>query len=88
MMEAMACRDGMILARENAVVKLQIETDNQESVGLWQQGDYHHSYLAPILREIALLSAGFADFSLMYASRSCNRIAHVLAQQVTEDRKL
>jgi len=32
MMEALACRDGMLLAKERVVMKLVLETDSQELV--------------------------------------------------------
>jgi hypothetical protein len=86
MMEALACRDGMLFAK--AVVKLQLEIDNQELVGLWARGDYQHSCLEPILREIGELSSDFLDFTLVYASGSYNRIVHILAKQVTSDTRL
>lgn len=86
-MEALACRDGVLLAKEKEVNKLHIETDFQELAGLWERGDYHRSFLAPILAEICELSSGFHDFALVYASRFCNRIAHELAKQVTEDNR-
>jgi len=35
-MEAEACRDGMILAGELNVRQLQVETDNQELLKLWE----------------------------------------------------
>jgi hypothetical protein len=66
------------------VLKLQSETDNQELVRLWASGQFQRSYLAPILREIRDISAGFHDFSLMYANRVCNQVARVLSKQVTD----
>ena len=51
-------------------------------------GDFQRSYLAPIFREIRELSLCFSDFNLMYANRSCNRVVHMLAKQVTGDIRL
>jgi len=85
MMEALACRDGMLLTKERAVMKLMLETDNQELVSLWARGDNQRSCLAPILREIREISSCFLDFNLIYAGPLCNRIAHKLAQQATDD---
>ena len=50
--------------------------------------DFQRSYLAPIFREIRELSLCFTDFNLVYANRSCNRVAHMLAKQVTDDIRL
>jgi hypothetical protein len=38
--------------------------------------------------DIEETSVNFIDFSLMYASRSCNRVTHMLAKQVTDDIRL
>jgi ribonuclease HI len=84
MMESLACRDGMIFAKAKGVTKLQMETDSQELVRLWRTGDFQRSYLAPILKEIWDISPDFQSFSLMYANRACNRVAHVLAKQATD----
>ncbi|CAD6273370.1 unnamed protein product [Miscanthus lutarioriparius] len=88
MMEALACRDGMILARDSGVERLQLETDCQELAVLWSRRTYKRSYLAAIFRDIEETSVNFIDFSLMYANRSCNRVAHMLAKQVTDDIRL
>ena len=78
-----------ICQNEKAVTKLELETDDsQELVRLWARGDNPRSCLAPILWEIRKFSSGFLDFTLLYASRSCDRIAHVLAKQVTGDTRL
>jgi hypothetical protein len=87
MMEALACRDGMLLA-EREVMKLILETDNQELVSLWARGDNQRSCLAPILREIREISSCFIDFNLLHASRVCNCIAHKVAQQATDDHRV
>jgi ribonuclease HI len=88
MMEAIACRDGIHLAREKGVDRLQVETDCQELVKLWALGNNQRSYVAPIIRDIVELSSGFLDFTLMHAPRTCNRVAHELAKQVSEEIRL
>jgi len=72
--EALACRDGVALAADLGVQKLKIETDSQELVNLWKMGDNQRSCIAPIIRD---RSAVFVAFSLVYANRSCNHVAHV-----------
>jgi hypothetical protein len=54
-------------------------------VKLWEAVDTQRSRISPILKEIKDRSAAFFDFSLMYANRSCNQVAHVLARQVSDD---
>jgi ribonuclease HI len=83
-MEALACRDGVQFAREQGVQRVQLETDCQVMANLWVQGGNQRSHVAPIIKEIIDLSSGFDEFTLMYASRSCNRVAHVLAKEVTD----
>lgn len=90
-MEALACRDGLILAAEWGVQNLQIETDSQELVKLWEEKiDRQRSRITPILREIKDCSSFFHAFSLSFANRTCNRVAHahVLAKQVSDDTKV
>ncbi|CAD6260570.1 unnamed protein product [Miscanthus lutarioriparius] len=88
MRETLACRDGVKFAMEKSVQRLQIETDSQELVRLWASGDFQRSFLAPILKEIRDVSSGFLDFMLICTNRACNRVAHVLAKQVTDEIRL
>jgi hypothetical protein len=88
MLETLACRNGVKLARENSVQRLQLETDSQELVRLWASGDFQISYLAPILKEIRDISSGFHAFTMLYTNRACNRVDHVLSRQVTEGSRL
>ena len=34
------------------------------------------------------ITVHFSDFKLLYASRSCNRVAHILVKQVSGDTRL
>lgn len=61
-MEALACKDGVILAAERGAQPLQIETDSQELVKLWEAVDNQRSHITPILREIKDHSAPFLFF--------------------------
>jgi hypothetical protein len=76
MAEAYACRDGMIL-------KLCLETDCQQLVAIWEGRDTGRSVIVPIIMAIVELSLCFQDFSLNYASRLCNKVAHELTKQVS-----
>jgi len=74
--EALACRDGLILAERYGATRLSLETDCQEVINLWENKDKNRSVIYPILMEIQEHSRLFQDFIFLYASRSCNRVAH------------
>ena len=82
-MEALACRDGLILAKNYGATRVVLETDCQDLVRLWSLKDEQRSSVTSILREIQELSNSLISFSLCYASRECNLVAHVLAKQVS-----
>lgn len=84
-MEAIACRDGLALAIQSGARKIWLETDCQQLVQLWQSGSYQRSSIAPYLQEMLEQSLVFLDFKLSFISRTCNKIAHVLAKRVTGD---
>ena len=44
--------------------------------------------VSPIIREIRELCTVFHAFSLVYANRSCNHVAHTLAKQVSEGNRV
>jgi hypothetical protein len=46
------------------------------------------SCISPIIRDIRELIAAFLNFSLVYANRSCNQVAHVLAKQVLDENRM
>lgn len=83
-MEAVACREGVAFARSLGVQKIQVESDSQELLKIWEMGELQRSRISPIIKEIKELSIVFHDFSLVYANRSCNHVAHTLAKQVSE----
>ena len=51
-MEALACRDGLVLAQQAGALKVWLESDCQESVHLWNAGENQRSHVATLLREI------------------------------------
>ncbi|TVU49411.1 hypothetical protein EJB05_00719, partial [Eragrostis curvula] len=83
--EALACRDGAVLARQAGVRKVYMETDCQEMVTLWNAGSDQRSSVMSVLREIWEISSSFECFILKHASRTCNMVAHTLAKQVSGD---
>jgi len=83
-MDGLACRDGLLLARQVGAQRLWLETDSQELLKLWQAGDNQRSSIMAILEEIRELGSLFLDFKFSSISRNCNRVDHSLAKQVTE----
>ena len=53
----------VLLAAERGVQRLQVETDSQELVKLWEAVDTQRSSIYPILKEIKDSRAAFFDFS-------------------------
>jgi ribonuclease HI len=82
-MEALACRDGLLMARQVHAQRVWLETDCQELLKLWRTWDNQWSSVMPILTEIRDLSLLFHNFNFSFISRNCNRVAHTLAKQVT-----
>jgi len=60
-----------------------METDCQELVTLWPAEEHQRSSVLAVLREIQELSSLFQNFTLSFSGRNCNRVAHVLAKQVS-----
>jgi ribonuclease HI len=86
--EAMACRDGLLMAAHLGINRVWLETDCQEVVRLWQAGSKQRSSIGAILKEIDDLSTRFQGFKFSFVSRSCNEVAHILAKQVTGDTRM
>ena len=82
-MEALACRDGLILVMNYGATRVVLETDCYDLVRLWSLKDEQRSSVTSILREIQELCNSLVGFSLCYASRECNLVAHVLAKQMS-----
>lgn len=84
-MEAMACRDA--LDRAGSAVRCAKGAFGDGLSGafvqLWGKRETQRSAMYPILTEIKELSLLFIEFSFTFASRSCNKVAHVLTKQVT-----
>jgi ribonuclease HI len=87
-MEALACRDGIKMAEIAGYQHVQLETDCLELVQLWKVKESQRSIVGPVLEEIDTLSRVFQEFSFSYINRNCNKVAHVLAKQVSDSRRL
>jgi hypothetical protein len=62
-----------------------VETGYLEVVNLWKQFNTQRSAISAILGDIKEISRSFDEFDLMYASRTCNRLAHECAKQVSRE---
>lgn len=83
MMEAMARRLGVQLARDRGITRLCLETDCLELVGLWKDLDSQRSSVSFVLHEIRSMCRGFDEFTFSFAPRTCNRVAHTCARLVS-----
>ena len=62
LMEALACRDGLVLVKQQGIQHVWLETDCLELVNLWKKDD-QRSIVDPVLKEIDDLRLAFQDFS-------------------------
>ena len=88
MMEALACRDGLMLAKQHGEHKVLLETDYLELVNLWKKQHLQRSIVNPVLKEIEDLSLAFHEFIISFGNRIYNKVAHVLAKQVWSTHRL
>lgn len=84
---AMACYDGLQFAIDR-VQRLQLETDCQVLVNLWEKRQHKISGVDPLLQQIEVLSRSLADFSFSYSSRTCNLLAHECAKLVSRNNQV
>jgi hypothetical protein len=82
-MEALACRDGMKLAAQMGLRRVALETDCLQVVQLWKKKETQRSVIDRILKEMEEISLAFQEFSFSFISRNCNKVAHLLARQVS-----
>lgn len=86
-MEAEAIRDGVRMAIERGFSKVEVETDAQAIVKLWESDTFDRSEIAAILQEIRELSDQFESFRLKFVRREANEAAHLCAKQATSVRR-
>ena len=66
LMEALACRDGLVLAKQQGIQQVWLETDCLELVNLWNKKDVQRSIVDSVLKEIDDLRLAFQDFSFFF----------------------
>jgi len=86
-LEALACRDNLRLAVHLGLQRVALETDCLHLVQLWQKKESQRSAIHHILREIEELSLAFREFTFSFVSRTCNKVAHLLARLVSSSHR-
>lgn len=84
-MEAHALKDGLLLAQQSGAAYVCAEIDCLEMVLLWEKLGTQRSAITSILHDVREISRSFDGFSLVYASRTCNRVAHTCARRVSKE---
>jgi hypothetical protein len=84
-MEALAIRDGAILAEERGYTRVVIERDAKEVVNLCNRDDQNRSDLMAICQEIRDIKRAFSTFSISLIGREANNAAHFCAKQASSD---
>ncbi|KAK6117971.1 hypothetical protein DH2020_048286 [Rehmannia glutinosa] len=79
-MEAIACREGLILAKELQLQHIEVETDCQQVVQAFHRKDLNLSYLGRVVDDIRTLCSSFLSCNLRYITRSANSMAHFAAR--------
>jgi hypothetical protein len=83
--EATACQDGIQYAREQGVVRLQLEHRLSVFVKPCDNRLNQNSDVGPILQQIHDLSRSFVDFNIVFSNRNCNSLAHECAKLVSRN---
>lgn len=87
-MEALALKDGLLLAQQCRVRQVCAEIDCLRMLQLWEKPNTQRSVITPILLDIKEISRSFDEFTLVYAKRLCNRVAHNCARQVSKEHRV
>jgi ribonuclease HI len=78
--EALAARDGLVLAHSGGFHKVILETDNLELVNLLQSVAGERSQIAGLWHEISEISKVFSSISFSFVRREGNGAAHQCAK--------
>jgi hypothetical protein len=82
-MEALECRDELRATKLQGLQRVHLEIDCLEVATVREKRDSQCSTIRPVLEEIDDLRLAFQEFLFSYTSRVCNKVAQVLAKQVT-----
>ncbi|KAK6136178.1 hypothetical protein DH2020_030069 [Rehmannia glutinosa] len=78
--EALACRKGLLLARDLHLDHIQLETDCMKVVQAHNSHQSDLSYFGTIINDIRSIGNSFSSFSVIFTRRTANTIAHNLAK--------
>ncbi|XP_056692258.1 uncharacterized protein [Spinacia oleracea] len=79
--ELYALREGLQMALDYGVQKLEVETDAELLIKLLTaMEDYYHHELAPVIKDVACLMTRFSSFSITHLPRLFNKLAHCMGQ--------
>ena len=63
--------------------RLEVETDCQVLVNLWENPSCQNSEVGPLLQQVYDRSWSFVDFTFVFSSRTLNKLAHKYAKLVS-----
>jgi ribonuclease HI len=81
MVELLACRDAVWLAKARGWSHVVVETDCQLIVKEWNEGKVQRSASTLIMREMKATISDFQGFTFCFAKREANKSAHVCARE-------
>ena len=81
--EALAARDGVMLAQELGVEQLILELDNSTLVALLRSEDGGRCAIAGLWQEIRERSRVFHSFDISFVNREGNEVAHLCASKAS-----
>lgn len=84
--EAMTIQRGLEVARDIDIRSLCVEADCMEVIAGINSMGQDRTAVGMILEDIKTLASYFTSFSFMFVRRSCNRVAHLLANYSREIR--
>jgi ribonuclease HI len=84
--ELLACRRGLMLAKEIQASKVILETDSTGVMAKLRKEEKDRSFHGPLVEEIKELLLGFSNSSVVAVRRTANGTAHDLAKVGCENK--
>ncbi|XP_023911979.1 uncharacterized protein LOC112023597 [Quercus suber] len=79
--EALAARRAMELALELSLDNIVLEGDNESLFKALKSRDKSLTQYGHLIKDILFLSSHFSEFTVSFARRQCNKMAHSLARK-------
>jgi hypothetical protein len=80
-------RDGVRLACDLGISRVEVETDASDVVKLWKDRNQGRSEITSILQEIEGMTSNLEFFQLAFIGREANEGAHLCAKQASATRR-